>query len=133
MPDNVRTPAPKPGWHATPQGFTPDEHDALLQQYAEAGAKYGPLWSRYGPGNITERQFKALQAAVAVEIRSAKASAQEKVSEAYIADAANADKRIDTFLHATEMGRLAYQQAEIEMTMLTEKLRHLDAVLRRGI
>jgi hypothetical protein len=133
MPDTVMTPAPKPSYRAAPTGFEPDEHDRLLQEYAERGAVYGPLWSKYGPGNVTERQFKALVSAVAVGIRSAAVNAETKTTESQIEQEANADKRIGDFLRAAEDGRLAFQQAEIEMTLIQERLRHLDATIRRGI
>ena len=132
--DGIMTPKPTGvPRSAMPSGFSPDEHESLLQQYAEIGERYAPLFAAYGPGNVSERKFKSLQAAVAVGVRAAKAEASEKVTEPQIEALTNADTRVTTMLHGIEMGRLQYQQAEIELEVVKERIRRRDAVTRRGI
>jgi hypothetical protein len=132
--DGIMTPKPTGvPRSALPSGFQPDAHDELLQAYADVGAKYAPLWTKYGAGNITERQIKSLMAAVAVEIRANAATAGTKITESAIADQAYADRRVKALLDATEDGRMAFQQADVELSLIQERLRHLDATIRRGL
>lgn len=127
----VMTPAPKPS--ALPSAFQPDEHESLIQEYADIGKRYAPLWSKFGPGNTTERKLKSLQAAVAVEVRTFKAHAGEKITDAAVEAEVNNDNRVKRYLDEIELGRLEYEKAEIELHIVSERLRHHDAVLRRGI
>lgn len=144
MPDNVMTPAPKPvprkpvtdaprAHPYTGETFEPESHDALLQEYSEVGQRYAPLFSRYGAGNVAERIFKSYKASIAVQVRAEKAAAGEKVTEPLIEAAVDADPRVVAHLHAIEDGRLQYQQVEIELECVRERLRRMDAVTRRGI
>ena len=125
------TPAPKPT--ALPSAFEPDEHDALLQSYAEIGKRYAPLFAAHGPGNLTERKVKALIMSIQVSIRASKHAAGEKITDGAVEALAYADSRVGDRLHEVEMGRLAFQQAEIDLECCRERLRRLDAVTRRGI
>jgi len=118
----------------TPDGeFVPDEHDALIQSYAEIGERYRDLWAKYGAGNITERKFKALASAVQVEIRRDAAEKQTKITDGATEALAYADPRVTEFLDEIELGRVAFAQAEIDLDIVRERIRRLDAVTRRGL
>lgn len=142
MTDNVMTPVPKPVPRIpeqraenpmTGEPFEPDDADALIQEYATVGERYAPLYARYGNGNMTERLAKSLISAIMVEVREAKREAGAKFTVDEVESEANADPRVKRFLEETESGRVAYQQAEIELQCVRERIRRLDAVTRRGI
>lgn len=113
--------------------FTPDAHDALVQDYAEIGARYRGLWARYGAGNITERAFKSLISAIQVEIRDGAALEGKKITDGATEAQAYADPRAKRMLEEILFGRVQFAQAEIDLEIVKEKLRRLDAVTRRGI
>lgn len=113
--------------------FEPDEHDALMMEYAQIGERYKALWAKYGAGNVTERKFKSLVSAIQVEIRTTKAAANEKVTDGATEALAYADPRTKTMLHEIEMGRLEFEQADIDIDIVKERIRRLDAVTRRGL
>lgn len=116
-----------------PSAFVPDEHDALVQRYAEIGERYKELWARYGPGNPSERMLKSLVSAIQVEVRDSAALEGRKMTDGSAEAQAHADPRTKEMLDGILFGRVQFAQAEIDLEITKEKLRRLDAVTRRGI
>ena len=118
---------------ATPSSFVPDDHDSLIQSYADIGVQWGPLWAKFGAGNVTERQVKSLVSAIQVEVRNGASATGEKVTVEAVEARAHSDPRVRTMLEDILFGRIQFAQAEIDLEICKERLRRLDAVTRRGI
>lgn len=116
-----------------PATFQPDAHDVLVQQYAEIGSKYKTLWAKYGAGCMLDNKRKAFLAAIAAKIRTIAAEKGTKVTESFIEEQAHAHADYSAWIEEQELGRLEFQQCELDLDMVREKIRRLDAVTRRGL
>ena len=117
----------------TVPSFQPDAHDALIQEYATVGARYRELWAKYGAGCMLDNKRKAYLSTLAAKIRVLAAEKGTKVTESFIEEAAHAHPDYAEWITEQELGRLAFQQCELDLDMVREKIRRLDAVTRRGV
>jgi len=109
-------------------GLVPLEE--LLAERDKFIKSVAPLRARHGPGGVWDDLRRVHRSTIAMKLRAQKASAGEKVTEAWLEDAAQADGDYLAFITAGVQEKIAHTELENRIQGIEDQINRGQAVAR---